>query len=276
MGQHVMSPEISVLMGVYYQRDSLEPLRRSIQSILKQSYSNFEFLICDDGSSQGAQTCIRIFAENDSRIRIIKRRDLFTLSAKLNACLWEAKGTYIARMDDDDRSHLDRFEKQLSCLKLNPDIDICGSNVELWENGCYIETRILPEYPGVKDFLFTQPYIHPSIMFRRSALLDIGGYSENKCCILCEDYDLLLRLYEKGCNGVNLQECLLDYTVSDTKKESRGMSARWNEAVTRYRRFRSLKLLPSAWPYVIKPIVVGLVPKKVLRRMKKRWYRKEC
>ena len=274
MGQHETFPEISVLMGVYYQRDNLDFLRRSMRSIMRQNYVNYEFLICDDGSSRMAQSCIREFAAEDSRIRIIERRNSFTLSAKLNACLWEAKGSFIARMDDDDCSHADRFEKQLSYLKENPDIDICGSNVELWENGCRIGVRTMPERPDVKDFLFTQPYIHPSIMFRRPALLAVGGYSEDKRCILCEDYDLLLRLYEKGCYGVNLQECLLDYTVSSAAKGGRRMPARWNETVTRYRRFRSLKLLPFAWPYVMKPIAVGLLPEKILQRMKKRWYGK--
>ena len=276
MGQHETSPEISVLMGLYYQRDSLQLLRRSIRSSLEQSFSNFEFLICDDGSSQMARSCIRTFAEKDPRIRMVERCDLFTLSAKLNACLREAKGPFIARMDDDDYSHPDRFEKQVSYLKENPGINICGSNVELWENGRYIGKQKLPEHPDVKDFLFTQPYIHPSIMFRRSALLTVEGYSEDKRCILCEDYDLLLRLYEKGCQGVNLQECLLDYTVSDTAKSGRKMPARWNEVVTRYRRFRSLNLLPLAWPYVIKPIAVGLLPKKIVQEMKKKRNEKRC
>ena len=82
-------------------------------------------------------------------------------------------------------------------------------------------------------------------MFRKDVLLNVGGYSEEKSCILCEDYDLLLRLYAAGYHGYNLQECLLDYTVSATAKGNRKMSHRWNEVVTRFHRFRELGVLPA-------------------------------
>lgn len=274
MGRHEAVPEISVLMGVYYRRESLDLLRRSIQSILEQSFSNFEFLICDDGSSEAARTYIRAAAEKDSRIRIIERHDMFTLSAKLNICLQAARGPFIARMDDDDCAHLDRFEKQLTFMQDRPELSFVGSNVELWNNGQRVGIRKLPEHPEVQNFLFTQPYVHPAMMFRRTVLLDAGGYSEDKYCILCEDYDLLLRLYEKGCHGANLQECLLDYTIPDTAKGSRKMKHRWNETVTRYRRFRDLHLLPGALPYVVKPIAVGVLPDFMLPKIKRWKYRK--
>lgn len=273
MGRHEGAPEISVLMGVYYRRESLELLRRSIQSILEQGFSSFEFLICDNGSSEAARAYIRGAAEKDSRICLIQRRDLFTLPAKLNACLQASRGAFIARMDDDDCAHPDRLEKQLAYMRDEPELDFLGSNVELWKNGQRVGIRKLPERPEVQDFLFTQPYIHPALMFRRPALLNAGGYSEDRRCNLCEDYDLLLRLYGKGCHGANLQECLLDYTLPETAKGRRKMKHRWNEAVTRYRRFRDLKLLPGALPYVVKPILTGLLPNGMLSATKKLWYR---
>ena len=88
--------------------------------------------------------------------------------------------------------------------------------------------------------------------------------------MLCEDYDLLLRLYEKGFRGANLQECLFDYTLPETAKGSRRMRHRWNEVVTRFQRFRALGRLPKALPYVVKPIVVGLLPEKFLEKVKGR------
>lgn len=263
-----MIPDVSVLMGVYYRRENLNLLQRSIQSVLGQSFSNFEFLICDDGSSKAARACVRMFAEKDSRVRIIERNDLFSLSAKLNACLRAARGSFIARMDDDDFAHADRFEKQVAYLSEHLKIDFIGSNVNLSRDGEIIGIRQLPEQPQIRDFLFTQPFVHPALMFRREALHIVGGYSENKSCRKCEDYDLLLRLYENGCRGANLQECLLDYTVPNTAKGSRTMRDRWNETVTRCRRFHSLKLLPKDWPFVMKPLVVGLLPEAVLARFK--------
>lgn len=261
-------PVISVLMGVYYQRDDITLLKRSISSILQQTFSNFEFLICDDGSNDVAVAYIETAASKDSRIRLIRRGNLLTLPTKLNACLAEARGELIARMDDDDYSNPERFSAQLKYLCEHPQIAFVGCNVNLWKHNAVADVRILPEYPTVQDFYFVQPYIHPTLLFRKDALISVGGYSEEKHAILCEDYDLLLRLYAAGYQGANLQKCLLDYTISERAKGKRRIIHRWNEMVTRYQRFRELGQLPKALPYIVKPLVVGMIPEPVLARIK--------
>lgn len=265
---------ISVIMGVYYRRADTALLERSIGSILTQSYDKLELLICDDGSSAEAKGVIDRFAEGDRRIRRIRPGGKIALAEKLNACLKEAKGTLVARMDDDDRAHPDRLERQVTWLSSHPEISFLGSSAALWREGNCVGIRSFPEYPTERDFLFRQPYLHPAILFRRDALWAAGGYSEDKSCILCEDYDLLLRLCETGFRGANLPECLLDYTLPAAGKSSRRMGHRWNEAVTRYRHFKRLRLLPEAYPYVIKPLAVGLIPEGMLERLKK-WAEKE-
>lgn len=260
-------PPLSVLMGVRYRREDTALLYRSVQSVLSQTYSRWELLICDDGSTEEARRLLQAFAGRDPRIRLIRPGGCYGLSEKLNTCLREAKGVWIARMDDDDRSHPERFQKQLDFLKAHPDSAFVGCNAHLWRGGMRAGARILPEHPAVRDFLFTQPFIHPSLIFRREVLLAAGGYSEDKRCVLCEDYDLLLRLYEQGLVGTNLQECLLDYTLPESAKGHRRMSHRWNEAVTRWRRFHALGLMPKALPYVVKPLAVGLLPAGLLRKI---------
>ena len=106
-------PLISVLMGVYFHKQSVDLLQRSIVSILKQSYSDFEFLICDDGSTKEAIQLIDKFARNDQRIRLIRPGAKYNLAEKLNVCLAQSKGRLIARMDDDDYSNPYRIEKQI-------------------------------------------------------------------------------------------------------------------------------------------------------------------
>lgn len=271
MQQNKAYPAISVLMGVYYQSSDTTGLQRSMASILAQTYTNFEFLICDDGSSGIAKALVTKFAQTDPRIRLVRRGNLIKLPEKLNACLREATGAYIARMDDDDYAHTDRFEKQMGFLSKNRNIDFVGCNVNLCCAGEMIGLRKLPEHPTIRDFLFVQPYIHPTLIFRREALDTVGGYSEDKYCVLCEDYDLLLRLYEQGYSGANLQDFLFDYSIPATARGGRKMAARWNEAVTRYRHFHRLHLLPKAWPYVIKPLAVGALPENILRLVKRRW-----
>lgn len=262
-------PQISVLMGVLYRRSDISLLRRSVQSILRQSWTDFEFLICDDGSNEQAVKLLDHIAKQDRRVRLIRSANKITLPEKLNACLQEAKGRYIARMDDDDYSHPDRFDQQLAALQEHPEVDFVGCNVKLWSEGRLAGERILPEYPKVEDFFFVQPFIHPALVFRREALLAVGGYSEERCCELCEDYDLLLRLYARGFHGMNLQEYLLDYSVSGAAKGGRTMRHRWNETVTRWKHFCEFGLLPKGIIFVVKPLIVGLLPKKLICIVKK-------
>lgn len=263
-----MAPEISVLMGVLYRKEDTAPLQRAVQSILAQTVPDFEFLICDDGSNDAAVRLLDELAARDARIRLVRGNNKRSLPEKLNECLRHARGQWIARMDDDDFSHPQRFERQLAWLREHPEAAFVGCNVALVKGGERAGERSFPAFPQVKDFYMTQPFIHPSLLLRREALDAVGGYSEDKHCLLCEDYDLLLRLYEHGFKGANLQEILFDYTIPLTARGSRKMSHRWNEVVTRWRRFRSLGVLPKALPYVIKPIAVGLLPEKLLSALK--------
>ncbi len=267
MAANMDKPLVSILMGVYYKRRDLTFLHRSISSMREQTVTDFEFLICDDGSSQEAMAYLDEVAREDPRIRLIRQGHLYTLPEKLNACLKLAKGVYIARMDDDDYSFPQRLEQQLEVLKQNPELAFVGCNVGLVRDLHRVGVRQLPERPSVEDFYFVQPYIHPTLVFRGDVLREVGGYSQEKHCVLCEDYDLLLRLYAQGYVGGNLQEVLLDYTVAEAGKSGRKMKHRWNEAVTRFYRFRQLHVLTKAWPYVIKPLAVGMIPQSLVARL---------
>lgn len=264
-------PLISVLMGVYYRRNDLSMLQRAVDSILNQTYGNFELLICDDGSTTEAASCLEGYAETDSRVQLIRGVKDTSLPAKLNECLGRATGVYIARMDDDDFSHPERFETQIAFLETNPEISFVGSNVFLMGDSGVFGQKSFPVYPTVRDFYMTQPFVHPTLVFRREALTLIGGYSEDARCDHCEDYDLLLRLYAKGYRGANLQTVLFDYTAPNARG-NRTMKHRWNECVTRYHRFRELGVLWQAIPYVVKPVLVGFVPSNILSKWKKRTY----
>ena len=233
-------PLISVLMGVLYRRESVNLLERAIRSIQNQTYSNWELLICDDGSTETAWQYLNEIAIQDERIHLIRGCKKTDLASKLNWCLAQAKGSYIARMDDDDWSDPQRFEKQLCALEYKPAIAFVGSNVRLRRDEHVAGVWELPEQPRVRDFLFVQPFVHPTLMFRRKALEAVGGYCEEPRCLGCEDYDLLLRLYEAGFTGMNLQEPFLVYTLPAVGRKKRTMALRWNEGKTRYTRFKKL------------------------------------
>ncbi|MHC1724271.1 MAG: glycosyltransferase family 2 protein [Aminipila sp.] len=261
-------PLVSVIMGTLYKSSNIELLERAVNSILKQSIRDFELLICDDGSSCKAHSLLDQYAKEDERVKIIRCGNKFSLPEKLNACLNVARGNFIARMDDDDFAKATRLEKQIDFLKLHSDIAFVGCNVEITISGKLSGEIELPQLPTVKDFYITQPYIHPTLLFRKEILVDIGGYSENKHQLFCEDYDLLLRLYQKNYQGANLTDKLFIYSISNDVKAKRKMRQRWNEVITRYQRFRDLHCLPQAAPYIVKPILVGLLPNKLLKMIK--------
>lgn len=266
------TPLISVIMGVFYRKADTALLERSVWSILEQTYGNFEFLICDDGSSREAADVLDRFAEQDERIKLVRGIQRTDLAAKLNACLRLAKGAYIARMDDDDWSEPQRFEKQVCYLEQHLEATFVGCNAYLVKDGCWAGKRVFPEKPTVQDFYISQPFLHPTLMFQHKILRQIGGYCELDRCIGCEDYDLLLRLYESRFYGVNIQDCLLIYTLPPAWQKRRTMKLRWNEVKTRFICFRRLELLPKSFFFVIKPILVGLIPGRLADWLKMFFY----
>ncbi len=263
-------PAISVAMGVYYRREDAGLLRRSVESVLDQTFADFELLICDDGSTAEARDALDGYAARDGRIRLLRPGGKYSLPAKLNECLRRARGRYIARMDDDDWSHPERFAKQYAALEQERNVSLVGCCVNLCRGGACVGVRELPEYPQVRDFYFTSPFVHPALMLRREALEAIGGYCEEEYCSLCEDYDMLMRLYARGCRGKNLRERLLDYTLPPPGKRNRTVRDRLHEAQMRGRRFRELGVLREAWPYVAKPVALAFVPQPLVEALKKR------
>lgn len=267
--------EISVIMGVRCGTEKMPLLERAVESILSQTSADFELLICDDGSSREIMRLLEEYSAHDDRIKLLRCCDRLTLAQKLNYCLAHAEGRYVARMDDDDYSLPQRFEKQVEYLTEHEDIAFVGCNTDVLARGKKIGEYVFPEQPSAKDFLFTQPFIHSAIMFRLEVLNEVGGYSENTDCILCEDYELLMRMYAQGLRGANLDERLLEYTVAPELKTNRTLRHRWNECVTRYKSFRINGLLPLYFVYVIKPLAVWLVPSKLLCAIKKKRIKKD-
>ncbi len=265
------APAVSVLLGAWYRREETGLLRRSVESILAQSFADFEFLICAEGSSRGAMEYLEALAAQDGRVRLVGGVRTGALAERLNLCLGQARGRFIARMDDDDYSAPERFQRQLDYLAARPEIAFAGCCVSLSRGGRPAGVWRFPEHPQLRDFYVTQPFVHPTLVFRREALEAVGGYSEEERCLKCEDYDLLLRLYGKGLAGANLQdETLFTYTLPETARGSRTMGDRLRETRTRWLRFRELGLLPEALPYVLKPVAAGLLPEKLLGRIKEK------
>lgn len=201
----IKKPKITVLMPVY---NCELYIRESIDSILNQTFDDFELLIIDDASTDKTVDIIKAY--NDFRIQLIEKPQNSGYTNSLNYGLSIAKGEYIARMDGDDISLRERFAKQVSFLDANPDVVLCGTIISIIGTNKIVS---LPEsHEDIKLLLLKSNCIaHPSVMFRNqkakdfSILYDI--YKEP-----AEDYDLWVRLLAIG-KLYNLQEVLVNYRV---------------------------------------------------------------
>lgn len=200
---------VSVVMSTY-----TEPIcwiQQSIDSILNQSFTDFEFIIINDNPErEDLKDCLEYYQDIDTRVKVICNSKNIGLTRSLNKGMEIAKGEYIARMDADDISIVSRFEKQVNLLDSMPDIGVCGSNIRFFGGAEYVY-----EFPrDHKDmFWFLKNYMaHPASMIRKSILHN--EYYDPKF-VVSQDYALWIRLYEEGVIMYNIQEVLLCYRKSD-------------------------------------------------------------
>lgn len=176
---------------------------------MNQSYSNFEFIIIDDGSTDSTLSILQKYAHLDSRITLISRENR-KLVATLNEMVDIAKGDWIARMDADDISHPERFQRQLNLLKISG-ADICGSWIKFFgDNSNRIWRTHESNAEIMTDMLFKCPLAHPSVMIRASLLKKLK-YRSNY--IHAEDYDLWVRSAMGGLVFANVPGVLLSYRI---------------------------------------------------------------
>lgn len=216
------TPKISVVMSCYNRKDYVSD---AIESILNQTYKDFEFIIIDDCSTDGTREIIQKYADNDNRIVYIKNPQNMDYNFNLRHGFNIAKGEYIARMDDDDISLPERFEKQVKYLDEHHDITVLGTFIETFGDE-KIESWVFENDSEILDVLlnFFNPMCHPSVMVRKSFLKQHNlNYSPE--ALYAEEYDLWKNISLKGGKLANLPEILVKYRVhksSVTKKKKTG------------------------------------------------------
>ncbi|HEV2198914.1 MAG TPA: glycosyltransferase [Bryobacteraceae bacterium] len=203
------APAVTVLMSV---RDApVEMLDGAVASVLGQTFTDFEFLILDDGSRAGAcRDALERHAQSDARIRL-RHEPARGLTKTLNLGLAGAAGRYIAREDADDWSEPDRLARQVEFLDHHPEIAVCGTNAWMHqENGAPLWATRLPEQGAeiARALERGNPFVHGATMFRAHAARAVGGYCERFAC--SQDYDFFWRLADAG-GAVNLAAPLYHY-----------------------------------------------------------------
>ena len=218
-------PEISVVMSVY---NGLPFLNAAIESVLSQSFTDFEFIIIDDASTDGSRDIIEYYHKIDPRIVVIFNDVNFGgtgLGYNLAKGVEIARGKYVARMDSDDISVVDRFEIQRRYLVDNGDIDIVGSwAVDIDENDNVLQVRKYPTtHSEIIRLIWANPIIHPSVLFKRDSILKIGNYAFNTG--RKDDYDLWFRAVRFGLKFSNIPIPLLKYRFFSNYYSKNGFRA---------------------------------------------------
>lgn len=203
------SPLVSVVMPAYNAR---KYVAEAIESVLAQTFVDFECLIIDDGSTDETGQILQSHAARDRRIRIITQPNS-GIGAALNRGIEESRGQYIARMDSDDLCLPQRFERQVDHLNRTPDCVLVGSRVLMIDpDGCplFEMESVQTAHEAIDRLLMEAQWsiVHPSVMMRSDAVRKLGGY--NNDLVPVEDHDLFLRLAEVG-KLANLPEILLKY-----------------------------------------------------------------
>jgi glycosyltransferase involved in cell wall biosynthesis len=205
------NPMISVVMAVF---NAQRFLSQSIESMLSQSYEDFEFIIVDDGSTDQSWEIISKYQEADARIRPIRLSNNQGVARAANAGIEIAIGKYIARMDSDDISLPDRLSKQVDFLESHPNVGILGGGMRYMdESGKLMAT--LPTFLGDLEihwaFMFESPFHNPTVMFRKS-LVELYKFRYDPFTLCGEDYDFWSRILPVT-RGENLASVLVHYRL---------------------------------------------------------------
>jgi len=180
---------VSVLMSTY---NSQNTIRRSIESIINQTYSNIEFLIIDDGSTDNTYSICKEYKNNFDNVFVYKNKQNIGLTKSLNKLIRISKGYFIARQDADDYSQKNRIEKQLKYLQKN-NLDGCSTRAKIIDSKRLIPGKSL--YIPKKILLkFKNPFIHGSLLIKKENLIDVNCYDEE--FFYAQDYKLIYDLLE--------------------------------------------------------------------------------
>lgn len=221
------NPLVSVIMPVY---NAEKYLKRAVESILNQTYREFEFIIIDDASTDSTSKILKSFKRKDKRITLIRNKANLGVTKSLNEAVARACGKYIIRMDADDWSYPDRFKLQVELMEKNPEVVVSGSYVEVCDSK--LKTKYIRKYhrsdTDIRKHIFRySPFAHPATIWK-TAVLKKERYNET--LTTCQDYELYFRVGKIG-KFMNLDKCLLKLRLHDHSISTVQNDAQWKNTV---------------------------------------------
>lgn len=261
--------KISIIMGIYTSKDK-EMVDLAVQSIIKQDFLDWEFVICDDGSPDDTWDYLNKHYGNDKRFVFVKNETNGGLRVALNSCLKAASADYVVRQDADDYSREDRLRILYEYMISHPECDVLGTAMMAFdEQGEIGIVHPRKTEPSKMDFRFGSVVAHASTIMKKSSVLAVNGYRVAWETTRCEDTDLFMRMAANGAVIRNLDEPLYYVRHDQATYARKKYINRVKEAVVKYKGFKLLKLPITSYVFVLKPLIVGLIPQQLQRWIKK-------
>jgi glycosyltransferase involved in cell wall biosynthesis len=238
--------------------------RDAVHSVLGQTIRDLELVIIEEPSSRRVTDVLGEI--QDSRVRHFCHTHRTSLVEQRNRGLEEARSEFVALLDADDISLPDRFEKQLAFLEKRPDIAVVGSQLEIIDSESrHIGYRGYPTEPGklLAALPIFNPIAQPSVMFRRSAVIDVGGYQYQ----VIEDYELWCRMAASGYRFANLPEVLTRYRVHPQAMKSTNLRASLVATIDVKRRYFSRELTLRGWTRILAEQALLCVPEPLVTKL---------
>jgi glycosyltransferase EpsE len=255
-------PSVSIIIGAY---NCESTIAAALESIKRQGYQDWECIICDDGSHDRTWEVISELASHDSRFVAIQNDKNEGLPVALNRCINVAKGEYLARQDADDLSIDTRLEEQTTFLDAHREVSVLGTYAELFSSD-QKSWGILKaqESPYNKDWVKGSGVIHASTMMRKRDIVTVGGYDGRPSRIRVEDYDLWIRMINKGYQIATLPKILyrIHWNMSDYARKKR--VHRWNELKVKWMALQITGVPPYYCVYLLKPVFAAMIPSKLM------------
>lgn len=264
---------ISVIMACY---NCEATLHRAIDSIVNQTYSNWKLICCDDGSTDNTMHVLTEYkSKYTEKIIVIQNAENKKLPYSLNHCLQYADTKFVARMDADDVSKPERFQKQIDFLKKHPEIDLVGTAMTVFDGEKVVGSMVKPEQVDKYSIIKSPCFCHATIMTYKYVYDKLGGYSLNKKNLRVEDAELWFRFFANGFKGANLSEELYVVTDDDSALKRRKFGLRFNAMRTLFDGYKLLNYPLKYYPLVFLPVIKGLVPRSIYKRLRNKGFKNE-
>lgn len=254
-----MTPRVSVLMGIYNCADTLP---EALDSLLAQTFQDFKVIMCDDGSKDHTYEVAQTYVDRyPGKFILIKNEKNMGLNYTLNHCLEYADTEYVARMDGDDISLPERFEKEIEFLDAHPEIAVVSTPMIYFdENGDFREDFGMGYFPDKKHFLKGTPICHAPSMMRTAAIKTVDGYTVNKRLLRVEDYHLWFKIYAAGYRAYILPSAYYKMRDGQDAKRRRNWQTRRNEMYVKWIGFKMIHIPWYHFFYVLRPLAAHLAP----------------